>query len=308
MSNVREQKWREKVALAKLSAPKDYLKDKKKFDQVIKRNDGKINKNLAKENSVFANNTKENWDFFVKDMWKKKNKVFTANADKGVPNWFLNKKIPELVLDHKFPDYTNMKRTKILIIGDTHTNFEWIKLIKKIKPDIVIHTGDFEHFGNPDVFFPFSEKQKYLTYFVNGNHEITNEILRKNHDPKYYLNMFTQYKIFKIQGKKILLTHFFDEQDRVLKTVAKATGVIFDTYKWHDELITKNKPDIVIAGHTHVAKIQEEKVGNDEYLVLNPGSLVVPREQKENKKNRGTYIIGIAKNGNFKFKIKFFKK
>jgi len=73
-------------------------------------------------------------------------------------------------------------------------------------------------------------------------------------------------------------------------------------------LINKNKPDIVITGHTHVAKIQKEKVGNNEFLVVNPGSLVVPREQKENKKLHGTYIIGTAKNGKFKFKVKFFKK
>jgi predicted MPP superfamily phosphohydrolase len=64
----------------------------------------------------------------------------------------------------KMPDYTDMKKTKILIISDTHTSLSFINLIKKEKPDIAIHAGDFTQFNHLSFDFPDEEKNKYFKY------------------------------------------------------------------------------------------------------------------------------------------------
>jgi hypothetical protein len=49
--------------------------------------------------------------------------------------------------------------------------------------------------------------------------------------PDDYFNkvMKKQYKTFILKGKVFLLTHFFEEEDRISKTISKRTGGITDT-------------------------------------------------------------------------------
>jgi predicted phosphodiesterase len=99
----------------------------------------------------------------------------------------------------------------------------------------------------------------------------------------YFFNMLRQYRTFKIQGKKFVLSHFFEEEGRIAKTISKRTGLIFDAYQWKSELLEKEKPNYVITGHTHVAHIIKEK----NYTLINPGSPTVPRGE-----SKPSYAIG----------------
>jgi len=303
MYKAREQQWREAVKKAKLSVPNNYLKSQKEFIKVLKQKKTPINKNLLGESNVWINNSKEEWQKFREIMWAKRTKWFQGPT----PDWFLNN-IPSHLTKVKFEDYTNMGKTKILILGDTHLSNNWIDLIKEIKPDLVIHTGDFEKFGNPGEYINIETKKTNLNYWTNGNHEITNEILRNNLDPSSFEEIFKQVQVFKIQNKKILLTHFFDEEDRMIKTTAKITGKVFDVFKWKKQIIKKYNPDFIITGHTHVPKIEKEKYDDKIVTVINPGSLADPRPSDNNKKQLGTYVVAIAKNGKFRFKIKYLKR
>jgi len=292
--------WKEKVSQAMKKPPKDYLSSLDDFNAFLdnaKKQGYKINLKIK----AFQEGTKKAWEEYRKEMWAKKMNVFKG----PMPSWFLDRKATQRLLadmenttSHKLKDYTNMKKTKILVVSDTHTSMAWKDLIAKEKPDIAIHVGDFEQFNHPGFSVSNEEKNKYFQYWVNGNHEITSQMLKLNLNDDYFLAMYDQYKTFKIQGKTILLTHFFEEEDRVLKTTNKRTGQLFNVYEWKKKLLAKIKPDYVITGHTHIGHINKEKG----YTIINPGSPVISRLEKDGK-IISTYVIGYAQGGKFNWKV-----
>lgn len=137
--------------------------------------------------------------------------------------------------------------TKILIVSDTHGD----------KTNL-INVIEFEkpnyviHAGDFCVNITFISK--YVDYFVAGNNDVDGENI----------------KLFDIEDIKFFLTHghqyFFIGRNKSILNDAKLYGA-----------------KIAITGHTHVEEI-EEKNG---VLLINPGSLMFPR----NKSNEKTYVI-----------------
>jgi predicted phosphodiesterase len=71
------------------------------------------------------------------------------------------------------------------------------------------------------------------------------------------------------------------------------------TIKLTKELEEKYKPDYIISGHTHVAKVVRE----ENMIVINPGSLNKPRYPQ----TKGSYIVLTIENGILDYEIKYTK-
>jgi predicted phosphodiesterase len=98
-----------------------------------------------------------------------------------------------------------------------------------------------------------------------------------------------------------LLTHFFEDDSRIMKTVAKQTGKVIDITSWKNKVIAEVKPNIVICGHTHVPTLElgvEYKIKNKTYKfdVLNPGTANVEKNRSKTFTN-ATYIVGTINDG-----------
>ena len=128
--------------------------------------------------------------------------------------------------------------TKILILSDTHSYLD-SRLKKHIQSvDMVWHGGDI---GNISVMDELTEIKP--TMAVQGN--IDDHIVRAEY-PKD--------QIFKIHGKKIVITHIAGYPKR------------YNPYALN--LIQKEKPDIFICGHSHVLKVMyDDKL---KHLHINP--------------------------------------
>ncbi|MDB5228181.1 MAG: phosphodiesterase, family [Bacteroidota bacterium] len=130
--------------------------------------------------------------------------------------------------------------TRIGIISDTHGYldeqvFEYFKDV-----DMIWHGGDI---GTPEVTDRLKKFKPLIA--VHGNidgHELRAE--------------FPQDQLFKIEDCKILITH-----------IAGAVG----KYNTHvNALITREKPDILVCGHSHIVKVMKDpKYG---FLHINPGA------------------------------------
>ena len=130
--------------------------------------------------------------------------------------------------------------TKILILSDTHSYLD-PRLKKHIKAaDIVWHGGDI---GDISVMDEIMEIKPIIA--VQGN--IDDHIVRSEY-PKD--------QVFKLNGKKIVITHIAGYPNR---------------YKPYAlELIKREQPDIFICGHSHVLKVMyDQKL---EHLHINPGA------------------------------------
>ena len=129
---------------------------------------------------------------------------------------------------------------KVLVISDTHSFIDDRIIKYASEADYVIHAGDV---GSFDVIQKLKSVSKLL--FVYGNID-GNEIRSESN----------KFEFFKLNDLKILLTHISGK-----------------TPKYNKETLIKIKehnPDLLIAGHSHILKIQYDKI--NKLIFLNPGA------------------------------------
>ena len=129
---------------------------------------------------------------------------------------------------------------KVLVISDTHSYIDDRIIKYASEADYVIHAGDV---GSFDVIRKLKSVSKLL--FVYGNID-GNEIRSESN----------KFEFFKINDLKILLTHISGK-----------------TPKYNKETLIKIKehnPDLLIAGHSHILKIEYDKI--NKLIFLNPGA------------------------------------
>ena len=130
---------------------------------------------------------------------------------------------------------------KVLVISDTHSYIDDRIIKYASEADYVIHAGDV---GSFDVIQKLNSVSKLL--FVYGN--IDGNKIRSESN---------KFEFFKINDLKILLTHISGK-----------------TPKYNKETLIKIKehnPDLLIAGHSHILKIQYDKI--NKLIFLNPGAV-----------------------------------
>lgn len=129
---------------------------------------------------------------------------------------------------------------KVLVISDTHSYIDDRIIKYALEADYVIHAGDI---GSFNVIRKLKSVSKVL--FVYGNID-GNEIRSESN----------KFEFFKLDELKILLTHISGK-----------------TPKYNKETLIKIKeftPDLLIAGHSHILKIQYDKI--NKLIFLNPGA------------------------------------
>ena len=129
---------------------------------------------------------------------------------------------------------------KVLVISDTHSYIDDRIIKYASEADYVIHAGDV---GSFDVIQKLKSVSKLL--FVYGNID-GNEIRSESN----------KFEFFKLNDLKILLTHISGK-----------------TPKYNKETLIRIKehnPDLLIAGHSHILKIQYDKI--NKLIFLNPGA------------------------------------
>ncbi len=129
---------------------------------------------------------------------------------------------------------------KVLVISDTHSYIDDRIIKYASEADYVIHAGDI---GTFDVIRKLKSVSKVL--FVYGNID-GNEIRSESN----------KFEFFELNNLKILLTHISGK-----------------TPKYNKETLIKIKehnPDLLISGHSHILKIQYDKI--NQLIFLNPGA------------------------------------
>lgn len=129
---------------------------------------------------------------------------------------------------------------KIGLISDTHG---WI------------HPRLFDHFADCDEVWHAGDM---------GNTETADELLRfktlravyGNIDGSVIRRMFPEYLRFKIDEVDVLITHIGGYPNHYFPQVKK--------------LISEDPPDLLICGHSHIAKVMFDKKFN--FLFINPGA------------------------------------
>ncbi|GMO13844.1 MAG: metallophosphoesterase [Mycoplasmoidaceae bacterium] len=200
----------------------------------------------------------------------------------------------------------------ILIISDTHGKTEeMLQILQKEKYDLAIHAGDYDNYDDDPI--EHSIITKNFKYHIRGNHGVTYDIIKKlninvneikngsinlnYHDEfmkLYCKNIIEDYKEFTIDNKKFLLIH-----EHYAATKNWGDQDSFDAYKNGVQKIEqKVKPDFIICGHTHIAKIIKEK----KIMIINPGSMVKPRYPQ----TTGSYILANFSKGKLTCEIKYF--
>ena len=131
--------------------------------------------------------------------------------------------------------------TKILILSDTHSLLDQ-RIEKHIKSvNQVWHAGDI---GSLETTDKISELKSLIA--VHGN--IDDHLIKR----EFPLN-----QIFKINGKKIVITHIAGYPNK---------------YNFRAlELIKEENPDLFVCGHSHILKIVYDK--QFDHLHINPGAI-----------------------------------
>ncbi|MEN8250889.1 MAG: metallophosphoesterase family protein [Bacteroidota bacterium] len=130
---------------------------------------------------------------------------------------------------------------KVSILSDTH-GFMDEQVLKHLKTsDEIWHAGDI---GSIDVLNILSTLPGQLR-IVFGN--IDNTAVRTN---------TTEHLNFEVQGVKIMITHIADKPPKYNKVVR--------------EMIAQHKPNILVAGHSHLLKVINDK--ENQLLFINPGA------------------------------------
>ena len=202
---------------------------------------------------------------------------------------------------------------RIGIITDVHSNIialnEVLNKFERIKVDKIICCGDIIGIGpNPEETVQELMKNKDKLIAVRGNHEqyLLKGLLKKVHDDKRAMsleeidnhewthsklsenskNFISQFKIsniIEIEGKKIYIVHYPNNEDGIYKKHIKNP-----TIKQNQEMFSGINAGIFIYGHTHTISINNK---NNKWYI-NPGSLGCP--VKSNIANAG--ILEINKN------------
>jgi len=129
---------------------------------------------------------------------------------------------------------------KVLVISDTHSHIDDRIIKYASEVDYVIHAGDI---GNLDIIKKLKSVSKVL--FVYGNID-SNDIRSEG----------KKFEFFKLNNLKILLTHISGKSPKYNKeTLIK---------------IKEHNPDLLIAGHSHILKIEYDKV--NKLIFMNPGA------------------------------------
>ena len=129
---------------------------------------------------------------------------------------------------------------KIGVISDTHSYFhEDLRLYLK-ECDEIWHAGDV---GNIETLKKFKKFKKFRGVFGN----IDNDLIRRE---------LSEIQLFTIENLKFLIIHIAGKPPKYNKYVR--------------ELIDINNPNIIICGHSHILKIERDKVNN--LLYINPGA------------------------------------
>ncbi|MCL2040726.1 MAG: metallophosphatase family protein [Bacteroidales bacterium] len=129
---------------------------------------------------------------------------------------------------------------KIGVISDTHT-FLHPKLFDFFKDvDEIWHAGDFGNIETADRLQAFKPLRG-----VYGN--IDDTLVRRS---------FPQFNVFRAEEAKVVITHIGGYPEHYYDNAL--------------EIIRKEKPDIFIAGHSHILKIIYDKP--NQLLFINPGA------------------------------------
>tara|TARA_B100000242_G_scaffold282601_1_gene244024 strand:- start:1219 stop:1725 length:507 start_codon:yes stop_codon:yes gene_type:complete len=129
---------------------------------------------------------------------------------------------------------------KVLVISDTHSYIDDRIIKYASEANYVIHAGDI---GSFEVIRKLKSVSKVI--FVYGNID-GNEIRSESN----------KFEFFKLNDLKILLTHISGKTPQYNKeTLIK---------------IEEHSPDLLISGHSHILKIQFDKINN--LIFLNPGA------------------------------------
>lgn len=202
---------------------------------------------------------------------------------------------------------------KIGIITDVHSNIialnEVLNKFERIKVDKIICCGDIIGIGpKPEETVQELMKNKDKLIVVRGNHEqyLLKGLPKNVHDDKRAMsleeidnhewthsklsenskNFISQFKIsniIEIEGKKIYIVHYPNNEDGIYKKHIKNP-----TIKQNQEMFSGINADIFIYGHTHTISINNK---NNKWYI-NPGSLGCP--VKSSIANAG--ILEINKN------------
>lgn len=129
---------------------------------------------------------------------------------------------------------------KIGVVSDTHSCWDqrFVKYFSEC--DEIWHAGDI---GDISVAYQFEDMCKFRAVSGNIDH---GEVKRK----------YPELTIFDIEGFKILMTHIGGYPGRYSPGIKK--------------LITENKIDIFISGHSHILKVMYDNDLN--VLHINPGA------------------------------------
>lgn len=144
---------------------------------------------------------------------------------------------------------------KILIMSDTHGDYVFYKnIIAKEKADLVVHAGDF--------CIEISEMKKNFDFFVAGNNDYEGERI---------VNFQYENLNFQVMHGDQFGSSIFEFKKREEKI-------------W--QYAKDNKIDVLINGHTHI----ESFLYKDNIMVINPGSLSLPRNSIGKKSYAILYI------------------
>ena len=202
---------------------------------------------------------------------------------------------------------------KIGIITDVHSNIIALNAVlnefEKIEVDKIICCGDIIGIGpNPEETVQELMKNKDKLIAIRGNHEqyLLKGLPKNVHDDKRAMSLeeidnhewthsklsenskkfISQFKIsniIEIEGKKIYIVHYPNNEDGIYKKHIKNP-----TIKQNQEMFSGINADIFIYGHTHTISINNK---NNKWYI-NSGSLGCPA--KSNIANAG--ILEINKN------------
>lgn len=141
---------------------------------------------------------------------------------------------------------------KVLIVSDTHRkNENYFELVRRQKPDMVIHCGDAE--GSE---YALTEAADCPVYIVLGNNDFFSQL------PRELELKLGPYNVWVTHGHN----YYVYMNSEHIKREALARGM-----------------DVVLYGHTHRPVI--DKSGG--VIAVNPGSLSYPRQEN----HRPSYVV-----------------
>ncbi len=129
---------------------------------------------------------------------------------------------------------------KILLVSDTHSYLD-DTILKYVKgSDITIHAGDL---GGEDIIDTIKKHTFFIGVYGNIDDHQVRSTLKEN-------------EIINIENHKFLITHIAGKCPNYNKKLKK--------------LISDEKPQILIYGHSHLLKVEFDK--KNQLTVINPGA------------------------------------